>query len=78
MARKKQLTAKLGGSRVLTLSGVQKLSVKCTGGAVWVTSGDGYELALASGRRGRRDRAGSAATVAIQGIPEGEVKLTWR
>ncbi len=75
MARKKQLTAKLDGSRVLTLSGVQKLSVKCTGGAVWVTSGDGYELALASGRRGR---IRSAATVAIQGVPEEEVKLTWR
>jgi hypothetical protein len=75
MARTKQLTAKLDDSRVLTLSGVDKLSVKCTGGAVWVTSGDGRELALSSGKRGRM---ASAATVAIQGVPDGEVRVTWR
>ena len=47
------MTAKLDDSRILTLRGVEKLSVKCTDGAVWVTSGDGRELTLQSGSRGR-------------------------
>ena len=75
MGRRKQLTAKLNDSRVLTLSGVEKLSVKCTYGAVWVTSGDGKEISLAGGAHGRIK---SAATVAIQGIPDGQVEVTWR
>lgn len=75
MSKTKQLTAKLDGSRVLTLSGVKRLNVKCLGGAIWVTSGDGKEFALAGGKRGK---IASANTVAIQGVPEGEVEVTWR
>jgi hypothetical protein len=75
MARTKQLTAKLDDSRILTLSGVEKLCVKCTDGAVWVTSGDGREITVKSGGRGRM---ASAAKVAIQGVPDGQVEVTWR
>lgn len=75
MAGTKQLTARLDASHMLTLKGVERLKVKCTGGSVWVTSGNGRELALKSGGRGQ---IASAHTVAIQGVPEGQVEVRWR
>lgn len=73
-AKRKMTMRNLGGGQPLTLDGAKAVTIRCTGGSVWATSGDGRELSLTQGKQGGFSRP---ARVAILGMPVGDVEVDW-
>ncbi|EFL49981.1 conserved hypothetical protein [Solidesulfovibrio fructosivorans JJ]] len=72
----RQLTARLGQGKYLSLSGTRFCRVECRRGAVWVTAaGDGRDRVLTPGQRASYSRGGK---VVVSGRGDAsEVRVCW-
>ncbi len=75
MPRLRSLTATLIPRQILALDGVRDLTVRCASGAVWVSPGNGQDLALT---QGMRRRVGTAGKVVIEGMDNAKIEVRWR
>lgn len=70
-----RMTVDLTPSQTLSLDGVRDFTVRCASGSVWVSPGNGQDVALS---QGMRQRVGTVGKVVIQGLADARIELRWR
>ena len=75
MGTRKRFKTTLLEGKIFTIEGVGFLKVKCIRGNVWVTTGDGRETQLLTGIERALTPGG---VVALEGLPEALVEVSWR